>query len=162
MLEVTTQAQEEIYGLDFAESYKNSDLYRWAHLSLDWNLIKKLSNFRFSLTRDIYSLQKKQSFDHWTKRSSFWLKGPFLSNQILTTILGSVQCLPMEAAQVILAQSILHSYTNLLHRSHCSNLWNYFLETWEECVSLNDKSSYKFVSHILTFCSRIIKSNCIN
>lgn len=28
MLEVTTQAQEEILGVDFSEAYKNSELYR--------------------------------------------------------------------------------------------------------------------------------------
>ena len=29
MLEVTTLAQEEILGINFAEAYRNSDLYRY-------------------------------------------------------------------------------------------------------------------------------------
>lgn len=55
----------------------------------------------------------------------------------------------VEAAQVILAKSILHRHKNFLHNSHRLDLWNDLLETRKESVS--PQNEFK--------CQRILSSN---
>lgn len=71
MLEVTTLAQEEIIGVNFAEYYRNSDLYRY---DFYFSSVLKHIRKKIQMLMSTYdNLQEKQSFDRRTKLSSPWL-----------------------------------------------------------------------------------------
>ena len=59
MLEVTTLAQEDALGVNFAEVYMNSDLYRYVQSQNDVSVFQYFSYFSDSYA----SWQEVQSFD---------------------------------------------------------------------------------------------------
>ncbi|KAL2517559.1 ABC transporter G family member 40 [Abeliophyllum distichum] len=86
MLEVTTSSQELVLGVDFADHYKNSDLYR-----RNKALIKELSVPR-SGTKDLYfPTQYSQSFLTqciaclWKQHWSYWRNPPYTAVRFLFT-----------------------------------------------------------------------------
>ncbi|KAJ9153602.1 hypothetical protein P3X46_027028 [Hevea brasiliensis] len=92
MLEVTTQAQEVTLGVDFADIYKNSELYR-----RNKELIKELSKPAPG-SRDLYfSTQYSQSFLTqclaclWKQHRSYWRNPPYTAVRLLfTTFTGLI------------------------------------------------------------------------
>ncbi|KAL2544694.1 ABC transporter G family member 40 [Forsythia ovata] len=86
MLEVTTSSQELVLGVDFADHYKNSDLYR-----RNKALIKELSVPRPG-TKDLYfPTQYSQSFVTqciaclWKQHWSYWRNPPYTAVRFLFT-----------------------------------------------------------------------------
>ncbi|KAK6129780.1 hypothetical protein DH2020_036487 [Rehmannia glutinosa] len=87
MLEVTTSAQELVLGVDFADHYRNSELY-----TRNKALIKELSVPRPG-TKDLYfSNQYSQSFLTqctaclWKQHWSYWRNPPYTAVRFLFTI----------------------------------------------------------------------------
>ncbi|KAL5975218.1 Pleiotropic drug resistance protein tur2 [Asimina triloba] len=87
MLEVSSVAQEDILGINFAEVYKNSDLYR-----KNKALIKEQSSPSPG-SKDLYfSTQYSQSFITqclaclWKQRMSYWRNPPYTAVRVLFTI----------------------------------------------------------------------------
>jgi len=78
MLEVTTPAQELALGIDFADSYKNSDLYRWVQCILkgpNFSLVndhKRQHSHRLQRVRLTHPaiFQEKQGFDQRIERTT--------------------------------------------------------------------------------------------
>ncbi|KAL1300995.1 hypothetical protein AAHE18_18G221300 [Arachis hypogaea] len=86
MLEVTSEAQEEALGINFAELYKNSDLYRGNKA-----LISELSTPP-SASKDLYFTTKySQSFITqckaclWKQNLSYWRNPPYSAVRFLFT-----------------------------------------------------------------------------
>ncbi|KAM7480400.1 hypothetical protein LguiA_028613 [Lonicera macranthoides] len=86
MLEVSASAQEMVLGIDFAETYKNSDLYR-----RNKALIKELNTPRPG-SQDLYfPTQYSQSFFTqcvaclWKQRWSYWRNPPYTAVRFLFT-----------------------------------------------------------------------------
>ncbi|XXG56016.1 hypothetical protein AAC387_Pa03g3548 [Persea americana] len=86
MLEVTNASQEEILGVNFADMYKNSDLYQ-----RNKALIKELSSPTPG-SKDLYfPTQYSQSFITqclaclWKQRMSYWRNPPYTAVRLLFT-----------------------------------------------------------------------------
>ncbi|KAK9149768.1 hypothetical protein Scep_008525 [Stephania cephalantha] len=87
MLEVTTQAQEEMLGVDFAEVYRKSDLYQ-----RNKQLIRELSTPAPG-SKDLYfSTTYSQSFSTqcmaclWKQNLSYWRDPPYTAVRIFFTV----------------------------------------------------------------------------
>ncbi|KAF8393290.1 hypothetical protein HHK36_021531 [Tetracentron sinense] len=100
MLEVTTAAQEAALGVNFAEVYKNSELYR-----RNKALIKELS-IPPPASKDVYFPTQYSVFLH------------------------PVYGLPMETALVILAEPSIYCSETLLHDLCSSDVWDNILGSW--------------------------------
>ncbi|KAJ1415870.1 P-loop containing nucleoside triphosphate hydrolase [Sesbania bispinosa] len=91
MLEVTSEAQEAALGVNFAEIYKNSDLYR-----RNKALIRELSTPP-ARSKDLYfTTQYSQSFITqcmaclWKQRLSYWRNPPYSAVRLLFTTVIAV------------------------------------------------------------------------
>ncbi|KAJ1410992.1 P-loop containing nucleoside triphosphate hydrolase [Sesbania bispinosa] len=91
MLEVTSEAQEAALGVNFAEIYKNSDLYR-----RNKALIRELSTPPAG-SKDLYfTTQYSQSFITqcmaclWKQRLSYWRNPPYSAVRLLFTTVIAV------------------------------------------------------------------------
>ncbi|XP_042426984.1 ABC transporter G family member 36-like isoform X1 [Zingiber officinale] len=86
MLEVTTQAQENILGVNFSELYKNSELYQ-----RNKSLIKELSKPPPGSSDLYFPTQFSQSFIVqciaclWKQRLSYWRNPPYTAVRIFFT-----------------------------------------------------------------------------
>jgi len=100
MLEVTTSSKEVELGIDFAELYKNSELYRYFHL------YEIKSNQNIELENNLLQLfQDKQSTYQRTECSSTLFKRSLFSFTVLEILFDTMYGLLMETALVLLAQS---------------------------------------------------------
>ncbi|KAL5975219.1 ABC transporter G member 39 [Asimina triloba] len=86
MLEVTSQAQEETLGVDFAQIYMNSDLYR-----RNKALIRELSSPPPGSQELHFTTQYSQPFTTqcmaclWKQRMSYWRNPPYTAVRVLFT-----------------------------------------------------------------------------
>uniref|UniRef100_A0A165A223 ABC transporter domain-containing protein n=1 Tax=Daucus carota subsp. sativus TaxID=79200 RepID=A0A165A223_DAUCS len=86
VLEVTSSKQEMIFGVDFTEIYRNSDLYR-----RNKSLIKELSTPRPGSSDLSFRTQYAQSFFSqfltclWKQRASYWRNPPYTAARFFFT-----------------------------------------------------------------------------
>ncbi|PKA51611.1 Putative pleiotropic drug resistance protein 7 [Apostasia shenzhenica] len=92
MLEVTTQAQEEILGVNFAEIYKNSNLYR-----RNKEVINEQSNPPTGSKDLSFPTQYSQSFFTqckaclWKQHNSYWRNPSYTATRIIfTTVIALI------------------------------------------------------------------------
>lgn len=92
MLEVTTAAQEEILGVDFAELYRNSELYK-----RNKELIKELSTPPAGSADLYFTTQFSQSFLSqcmaclWKQHKSYWRNPSYTATRLFfTTIIALI------------------------------------------------------------------------
>lgn len=87
MLEVTTISQEEILGLNFAEVYRNSDLYK-----RNKDLIKELSTPPPGSKDLFFATQFSQSFVMqclaclWKQHKSYWRNPSYTATRLFFTV----------------------------------------------------------------------------
>jgi len=100
MLEVTTSSKERELGIDYAEVYKNSELYRYFHL------YEIKSNQTIELENNLLQLfQEKQSTYQRIEYSSTRFEISLFCFAILEILLDTMHGLLMETTLVLLAQS---------------------------------------------------------
>ncbi|KAF3791865.1 ABC transporter G family member 37 [Nymphaea thermarum] len=109
MLEVTSEAQEDILGVDFAEIYRNSDLYQRNRV-----LIQELSSPPPGSNDLYFPTKHSQSFITqcmaclWKQHWSYWRNPPYTATPIERTVFyrekaaGMYSALPYAFGQVVI------------------------------------------------------------
>ncbi|KAI8546464.1 hypothetical protein RHMOL_Rhmol07G0119900 [Rhododendron molle] len=123
MLEVTSVAQEAAHGVNFAEVYKNSELYRHGK---DLNN----ENFDFNIGEYLRSTGEKQRNNRGTKYASAGFKRSVLCHSIFAIFLHPMYGMPMETTPIILAKPTIYRSEILFHNYHSFDVWDNLLAAW--------------------------------